>query len=57
MDNGKLNQNYDEKVVANYMKNENIDLNIEISTGIKNFTAFTMDLTNEYININADYRS
>ena len=54
---GKLNQNYDEKVVANYMKSENIDLNIEISTGIKNFTAFTMDLTNEYININADYRS
>jgi glutamate N-acetyltransferase/amino-acid N-acetyltransferase len=54
---GKLNQNYDEKVVAKYMKNQNIDLNIEISTGIKNFTAYTMDLTNEYIKINADYRS
>ena len=57
VDNGKLNQNYDEKVAANYMKSENIDLNIEISTGIKNFTAYTMDLTNEYIKINADYRS
>ena len=54
---GKLNQNYDEKVVANYMKSKNIDLNIEISTGIKSFTAYTMDLTNEYIKINADYRS
>jgi glutamate N-acetyltransferase / amino-acid N-acetyltransferase len=54
---GKLDQNYDEKVVANYMKSENIDLNIEISTGIKSFTAYTMDLTNEYIKINADYRS
>ena len=54
---GKLNQNYDEKIVANYMKSENIDLDIEISTGIKNFTAYTMDLTNEYIKINADYRS
>ena len=54
---GKLNHTFDEKVVANYMKNENIDLDIEISTGVKSFTAYTMDLTNEYIKINADYRS
>ena len=54
---GELNKNYDEKLAANYMKSENIDLNIEISTGIKSFTAYTMDLTNEYIKINADYRS
>ena len=54
---GKLNQNYDEKEVANYMKSENIDLNIEISTGTKSFTVYTMDLTTEYIKINADYRS
>ena len=54
---GKLDQSYEEKIVANYMKNENIDLNIEISTGTKSFTAYTIDLTNEYIKINADYRS
>ena len=54
---GKLHQSYDEKLAATYMKNENIDLDIEISTGVKNFTAYTMDLTNEYIKINADYRS
>ena len=54
---GKLDQSYEEKIVANYMKNENIDLNIEISTGIKSFTVYTIDLTNEYIKINADYRS
>ena len=54
---GKLHQSYDEKVAASYMKSENIDLNIEISTGVKNFTAYTMDLTNEYIKINSDYRS
>ena len=54
---GKLSQTYDEKLVANYMKNENIDLEIEISTGIKSFIAYTMDLTNKYIKINADYRS
>ncbi len=54
---GKLYKDYDEKVVANYMKNENIYIDIEISTGIKSFTAYTMDLTNKYIKINADYRS
>ena len=57
VEDGKLHQNYDEKLTANYMKSEYIDLNIEISTGSKNFTAFTMDLTNKYIKINSDYRS
>ena len=54
---GKLHLSYDEKLAANYMKSENIDLNIEISTGFKTFKVYTMDLTNEYIKINADYRS
>jgi len=57
LENGNLHKNYDEKVVANYMKNQSIDLDIEIFTGKKNFTAYTMDLTREYIKINADYRS
>ena len=54
---GKLHKSYDEKLAANYMKSENIDLEIEISTGNKNFTAYTMDLTKKYIKINSDYRS
>ena len=37
------------------MKNENIDLDIDISCGSKNFTAYTMDFTKRYIEINADY--
>ena len=57
LENGKLHQSYDEKETANYMKNENIDFDIEISTGSRNFTVYTMDLTKEYIKINADYRS
>jgi glutamate N-acetyltransferase/amino-acid N-acetyltransferase len=39
------------------MKNENIDISVEIFTGSKNFTVYTMDLTKEYIKINSDYRS
>ena len=54
---GKLSQSYDEKQTANYMKSENIEINIETFTGKKNFTAYTMDLTKKYIEINTDYRS
>ena len=32
-------------------------LNIDLNIGSKNFTAYTMDLTKKYIEINADYRS
>tara|TARA_B100001093_G_scaffold152770_1_gene145507 strand:- start:2106 stop:3407 length:1302 start_codon:yes stop_codon:yes gene_type:complete len=55
--NGKLIENYDETEVKKYMRNENIDITVDIYTGSKNFTVYTMDLTNEYIKINSDYRS
>mgnify|MGYP001482286636 CR=1 FL=1 len=54
---GKLNQNYNENEVSDYMKSDNIDINIDISLGSKNFTCYTMDLTKKYIEINSDYRS
>ncbi len=55
--NGKLSINYDEEVTSNYMKRDNIDITVNISKGSKNFTAYTMDLTKKYVEINADYRS
>jgi glutamate N-acetyltransferase/amino-acid N-acetyltransferase len=55
--NGKLFTNYNELETKEYMKNDTIDINIDISNGSKNFTAYTMDLTKKYIEINADYRS
>ncbi len=54
---GKFYQNYNEEVASKYMKNENIEISVEVYTGKKNFTAYTMDLTKKYIDINADYRS
>ena len=54
---GKLDINYKEEILANYMKEEKIDLSIDLNLGKKNFTAYTMDLTKKYIEINADYRS
>ena len=55
--NGKLNLNYNETDIINYMKNDNIDININIFKGSKKFTTYTMDLTKKYIEINSDYRS
>ena len=55
--NGKLNTNYDENYISDYMKNDHIDIEVDISIGSKNFKAYTMDLTKKYIEINADYRS
>ena len=55
--NGKINPNYNEEDASNYMKEKDIKLIIDIQDGSKNFTAYTMDLTKKYIEINSDYRS
>ena len=55
--NGKLNVNYNEDEISTYMRNHDIEINVNISSGSKNFTAYTMDFTKEYVEINADYKS
>ena len=55
--NGKLNVNYNENETSDYMKNSDIEINVNISSGNKNFTSYTMDLTKKYVEINSDYRS
>jgi len=55
--NGRISPNYNEQEASEYMKNDNIEIIVDISSGSKNFTAYTMDLTKEYVGINADYRS
>jgi len=55
--NGKLSNQYNEKETAEYMKNTNIEINVNVASGNKSFTAYTMDLTKKYIEINADYRT
>ena len=54
---GQLVKNYKESEVSSYMTNNTIDISINLNTGSKNFTVYTMDLTKKYIEINADYRS
>ena len=55
---GQLSKSYIENDAAVYMKEEkNIEIIVDLNLGRKNFTAYTMDLTKKYIEINADYRS
>ena len=55
--NGKISPNYNEQEASEYMKNDTIEIFVDISDGSKNFTVCTMDLTKKYVDINADYRS
>jgi len=57
IDKGQLVNNYKEGEVASYMKEHVIDISINLNMGLKKFTAYTMDLTKRYIEINTDYRS
>ena len=54
---GQLFSDYAEAEVVEYMRGEKIDLIVDLNIGNKDFTAYTMDLTKKYIEINADYRS
>ncbi len=54
---GELVNDYKEDDVAAYMKNEKIDIIIDLGVGTKEFTAYTMDFTKKYVEINSDYRS
>ena len=57
IENGKLHLNYNENEVAEYMKSQEIVINVQIGTGSKGFEVYSMDLTKKYVEINADYRS
>ena len=57
IDNGKLVPSYNEDEAANYMKEEKIDIIVNLNIGTKEFTTYTMDLTKKYIEINSDYRT
>ena len=57
VENGKQIDNYNEKIVKEYMKWDAIEINIELNMGKSNFTVYTCDFTKDYIDINTDYRN
>ncbi len=50
-------EGYDETPLAEYMKGENILIEVDIGLGRGIAEIWTCDLTHDYISINADYRS
>jgi glutamate N-acetyltransferase/amino-acid N-acetyltransferase len=54
---GARDASYDEATVSALMKQQTIDIGIDIGLGKGEFTVWTCDLTKEYVEINGDYRS
>jgi glutamate N-acetyltransferase/amino-acid N-acetyltransferase len=55
--NGARDPNYSEAKAAAYMKNDVIDLTVDLRLGRGEDRVLTCDLTKEYVAINGDYRS
>ena len=54
---GERAAEYNEKTVAQYMKNRDIVIRVHAGVGKAVATVWTCDLTHDYVSINADYRS
>jgi glutamate N-acetyltransferase / amino-acid N-acetyltransferase len=48
---------YDEAKVSEYMRNDRIDIRVDLGLGRGKATVYTCDLTKAYVEINGDYRS
>ena len=57
LEKGEISKDYNEIQLKEFMRNEKLDLKVDLKMGSKKFIAYTMDLTKKYIEINADYRS
>jgi glutamate N-acetyltransferase/amino-acid N-acetyltransferase len=54
---GERDPSYSEEAVSEYMKGRELTLRADIGLGSGRATVWTCDLTDEYVAINADYRS
>ena len=48
---------YSEEAASAHMKRDHVQIRVELGLGRGRFTAYTCDLTKEYVAINGDYRS
>jgi glutamate N-acetyltransferase/amino-acid N-acetyltransferase len=54
---GERDPTYSEAAASEYMKNQSIDIRVDIGLGKGRDQVWTCDLTKEYVAINGDYRS
>ena len=55
--NGERAPGYDEAAASAYMKNQELEIGVDLGLGAGSATVYTCDLTHGYIAINGDYRS
>ena len=55
--NGQRHPDYNEAVVSEYMKQDNLEIYVDLGIADAEFTAYSCDFTHGYISINADYRT
>ena len=56
-ENGWVAPSYSEELGASYMKNDELEINVDLGVGSQSATCYTCDFSHDYISINADYRS
>jgi len=56
-ENGWRAPHYSEDATSAYMKNQELEIGVDLGIGDGKSTVWTCDLTHGYISINADYRS
>ena len=54
---GKISEEYDERKLKEYMKWDSLVIGVNLKLGQGFYECYTCDLTNDYIDINADYRN
>jgi glutamate N-acetyltransferase/amino-acid N-acetyltransferase len=56
-ENGAVALNYSEAAMSAYMKNQELEISVDVGVGKAAAHVYTCDLTHGYISINGDYRS
>lgn len=54
---GLISPTYDEAKMSAYMKNQELEVSVDVGVGRGTATVWTCDLTKQYVAINGDYRS
>ena len=54
---GLISPTYDEDKMSAYMKNQELEVSVDVGVGRASATMWTCDLTKQYVVINGDYRS
>jgi len=54
---GKVSKDYNEKDLKEYMKWDSIDVEVNLNLGAASYTVYTCDFTQDYVDINANYRN